>query len=56
MKLTTDELKLFRNILLSRRALASSSLPISANVWEDWMYGTLDKVTDELYPQEFDQI
>ena len=56
MKLTTNELTLFRNILLSRRALATSELPGQARVWEPWMESTLRKVTDELYPQEFDVI
>ena len=56
MKLTTNELKLFRNVLLSRRALRDSPAPLAASPWEEWMEGTLNKLTDELYPQEFDQI
>jgi len=55
MKLTTNELQLFRSVLLARKSFASQ---VSDNplVWEEWMQGTLDKVTDELYPQEFDVI
>ena len=56
MRLTTNELRLFRNTLLAKQALRDTELPFGARVWEDWMQGTLNKLTDELYPQEFDQI
>ena len=56
MKLTTNELELFRNFLLSRRALRDTDLPGAAILWEPWMQGSLDKLTDELYPQEADVI
>ena len=56
MKLTTNELTLFRNYLLSKRAYRDSELPLQSRVWEEWMDGTLDKLTDELYPCEGDQI
>lgn len=56
MKLTTNELKLFRNFILSRRSFRDSQLPLGTIVWEDWMEGTLEKLTDELYPQEADVI
>lgn len=55
MRLTTDELKLFRDVLLARKSYYST---VSENslIWQEWMEGTLDKLTDELYPQEFDVI
>ena len=56
MKLTTNELKLFRQYLLAKRAYRPTQVPLGTRVWEDWMEGTLSKLTDELYPQEFDQI
>ena len=56
MRLTTNELKLFRGVLLSRRAFRDTDIPLGARVWEEWMQDTLDKVTDELYPQEADVI
>ena len=56
MKLTTNELKLFRQYLLAKRAYRSTEIPFGAKVWEPWMDGTLSKLTDELYPCEFDQI
>ena len=56
MKLTTNELRLFRNYILAKRAYRGADLPLNARVWEDWMGATLDKLTDELYPQELDQI
>ena len=56
MTLTTNELRLFRNTLLSKRALRDTELPQRARVWEPWMQATLDKLTDELYPQGIDQV
>ena len=56
MKLTTNELRLFRQYLLAKRAYRNTPVPLGSRVWEEWMSGTLDKLTDELYPQEFDQI
>ena len=50
MRLTTDELQLFRGVLLSRRAYRDTKVPLNANPWQEWMQGTLDKITDELYP------
>ena len=55
MRLTTNELKLFREVLLARKSYYST-VSQNATVWEEWMQGTLDKLTDELYPQEFDVI
>lgn len=54
MKLTTNELKLFRNVILARKSFATTEVSLGANVWEPWMESTLAKLTDELYPQEFD--
>lgn len=56
MKLTTNELKLFRQYLLAKRQYRNTPIPLGALVWESWMQGTLDKLTDELYPVEGDQI
>ena len=56
MKLNTNELKLFREVLLARRSLADTDLPGKSLLWQPWMEGTLSKVTDELYPVEFDVI
>ena len=56
MKLTTNELRLFRNSILAKRAFRDTELPQGARLWEDWMQSTLDKLTDELYPCEGDQI
>ena len=56
MKLTENELRLFRNTLLARRAYRNTAIPLGAKPWEDWMQGTLDKLTDELYPCELDQV
>ena len=56
MKLTTNELTLFRNYLLSKRAYAPTDIPLGYRVWEPWMNGTLQKLEDELYPQEGDPI
>ena len=56
MKLTTNELELFRNYLLAKRAYRNTPVPLGAKLWEGWMDGTLDKLTDELYPVEGDQI
>jgi len=56
MRLTEKELKMFRNILLARRAYRDTEVPLGARIWEPWMEGTLAKLTDELYPQEGDQI
>ena len=56
MKLTTNELTLFRNYLLAKRAYRNTAIPLQPRIWEEWMDGTLDKLTDELYPCEGDQI
>ena len=56
MKLTFNELKLFRNYLVAKRAHAKTSIPMGAKVWEDWMHGTIQKLEDEMYPQEADPI
>ena len=56
MKLTENELRLFRNTLLARRAYRNTAIPLGAKPWEDWMQGTLDKLTDELFPCDFDQV
>ena len=56
MKLTTNELKLFRDFILARKSFAAAEVSLGPNVWEPWMESTLDKLTDELYPQEFDVV
>ena len=56
MKLTTNELELFRNYILAKRAYRNTPIPLQPRVWEGWMEGTLNKLTDELYPIEGDQI
>ena len=56
MKLTTKELSWVRNNLLSERSFRNQQLPCNAVIWEEWMEPFLKKITDELYPQEFDQV
>nr|AKH48868.1 phage terminase large subunit [uncultured marine virus] len=56
MRLTEEELIMFRNNLLSKRSFKGQQLPCGAQIWEDWMEGTLNKITDELYPQGMDHI
>ena len=56
MKLTTNELQLFRQCILAKRAYRNTDIPLKPRVWEEWMQSTLDKLTDELYPCEGDQI
>ncbi|AGA17882.1 hypothetical protein P60_gp20 [Synechococcus phage P60] len=56
MRLTAKELTLFRNHLLAKRAYANADIPLGYKVWEPWMKGTLQKLEDELYPQEGDPI
>jgi hypothetical protein len=56
MRLTEKELKLFRNNLLAKRAYRNTEVPFGDCIWEPWMEGTLAKLTDELYPQEFDKL
>ena len=56
MRLTEKELKMFRNTLLARRIYRDTEVPLGARIWEPWMEGTLSKLTDELYPQEFDKL
>ena len=40
MKLTTNELTLFRNYLLSKRAYRNTAIPLQPRIWEEWMDGT----------------
>lgn len=56
MRLSTKELEWVRNHLLSARALRNTSIPLRATVWEPWKEVFLQKITDELYPQEFDKL
>ena len=56
MKLTTNELQLFRQCILAKRAFRNTDIPLKPHIWEEWMQSTLDKLTDELYPCEGDQI
>ena len=37
MKLTTNELQLFRNYLLAKRAYRNTAIPLGAKLWEGWM-------------------
>jgi hypothetical protein len=56
MRLSKKELEWVRNGLLAARALRNTSIPLRATVWEPWKESFLTKITDELYPQEMDQI
>lgn len=56
MKLTKTELVFFRNQLLHRSSYKGMEIHLGAKSWEDWMEGTLQKLTDELYPIEGDPI
>ena len=42
MKLTTNELQLFRNYLLAKRAYRNTPVPLGAKLWEEWMDAVLD--------------
>ncbi len=52
MTFTENELRLFRGVLLARRAYRDTPVPLGAQPWEEWMQATLDKLTDELYIAE----
>ena len=56
MKLSQKELEWIRNGLLAAYSLRNTSLPLRATVWEPWKEAFLNKITDELYPEEMDQI
>jgi hypothetical protein len=56
MRLSQQELEWVRNNLLAARSLRNTSIPLRATVWEPWKEGFLQKITDELYPQEFDKL
>ena len=56
MHLSKKELEWVRNGLLATRALRNTSIPLRATVWEPWKEAFLNKITDELYPEEMDQI
>ena len=56
MRLSKKELEWVRNGLLAARSLRNTSIPLRATVWEPWKEAFLSKITDELYPQEMDQI
>ena len=56
MKLSQKELEWIRNGLLAAYSLRNTSLPLRASVWEPWKEAFLNKITDELYPEEMDQI
>ena len=55
MRLSEKELKFFRNILVHRSSYRGVEC-LGNRSWEPWMEATLQKLTDELYPQEFDLI
>jgi len=48
MRLTTRELMLGRNILITRRSYKYTVAPLGVQSWEPWMETLLTKVTDEL--------
>ena len=56
MRLTERELSWVRQNLLTQRMYKNSNIPLRANIWEPWKESFLKKITDELYPQEMDQI
>jgi hypothetical protein len=56
MKLTITELTWIRNNLLAARSYRYTNVPLKATLWEPWKEGFLQKITDELYPQEFDKL
>ena len=56
MRLTTTELKWIRNNLLAARSYRYTNVPLKVVLWEPWKEGLLKKITDELYPQEFDKL
>ena len=56
MKLSQKELEWVRNNLIAARAYRFTNVPLRANIWEPWKEAFLSKITDELYPQEMDQI
>lgn len=56
MRLSTKELEWVRSNLLAARAYRGTDVPLGAKIWEPWKEVFLQKITDELYPQEFDRI
>lgn len=56
MRLSTKELEWVRSNLLAARAYRNTNIPLRANIWEPWKESFLQKITDELYPQEFDKL
>ncbi len=56
MRLTERELDRVRQNLLAQRMYRNTNIPLRANIWEPWKESFLQKITDELYPQEFDRI
>ena len=56
MRLTERELSWVRQNLLAQRMYKNTNIPLRATVWEPWKESFLKKITDELYPQEMDQI
>ncbi len=56
MRLSQKELQYIRNNLLAARAYRNTLVPLRSKLWEPWQEAFLNKITDELYPQEFDQI
>ena len=56
MRLSKKALEWVRDGLLAARALRNTSIPLRATVWEPWKEASLSKITDDLYPQEMDQI
>ena len=56
MRLTERELDWVRQNLLAQRVYKDTNIPLRATVWESWKESFLKKITDELYPQEMDQL
>ena len=56
MRLSTKELAWIRNNLLASRSYRHTNIPMKVTMWEPWKEAFLQKITDELYPQEFDKL
>ena len=56
MRLTERELDWVRQNLLTQRMYRDSDVPFLTKLWEPWKENFLKKITDELYPQEMDQL
>ena len=56
MRLSQRELEWVRQNLLTQRMYRHTNIPLRTTIWEPWKEDFLSKITDELYPQEMDQI